>query len=93
LGKGVPDCVVMVSRHRAMFKRRKILFVDEAGVVEEAIPVPDDVLVCDACGDPITTDSVMLLVLDESIWGAMCEKCRLKYHRDKPLLAWGELFG
>jgi len=54
------------------------------------VPIPDDVVLCDVCGDPIDPPMMMLLVLDGYVWGIICEECRRKYHHDKQLLLWNE---
>jgi len=43
-------------------------------------------IVCDVCGDPITTRYVWVLVLCNPWrpWGTLCGNCRERYHKDKP---------
>ena len=83
------DFVVVASRHR-FARNRSIKIADENGNVKHVVPIPDGVVLCDVCGDLIDTSMVMLLVLDGYVWGIICEQCRRKYHRDKPLLMWSE---
>ncbi len=58
--------------------------------VPEILAIPDGVVLCDVCGNPIFTPMIMLLVLDGYLWGIICEECRRKYHYDKQLLLWSE---
>ncbi|MEM1538472.1 MAG: hypothetical protein QXK12_07185 [Candidatus Nezhaarchaeales archaeon] len=83
------DYVVVASRYR-FAGNRSIKFTDENGNVEYVVPIPEGVVLCDVCGDPIFTPMIMLLVLDGYVWGIICEGCRRKYHYDKPLLLWNE---
>jgi len=43
-------------------------------------------IVCDACGDPILTRYVWVLVLNFPWipWGTLCQSCKERYHNDKP---------
>ena len=83
------DFVVVASRHR-FARNRSIKITDENGNVEHVVPIPDGVVLCDVCGNLIDTSMIMLLVLDGYVWGIICEECRRKYHRGKPLLMWSE---
>jgi len=49
---------------------------------ESVIPVPDDSIVCDSCNDLIDTLIISLLIINDRVWGTVCEKCRIKYHSD-----------
>lgn len=68
-----------VSRSDPMFSNRVIAVISANS--KTVIPVPDRLIVCDACNDEIKTDQINLLVLDRHVWGAICEKCRLRYHK------------
>ena len=46
------------------------------------ISVPYDLIVCDYCNKKITTPAVNLLMLGGSLWGTLCEECRLKGYSD-----------
>ncbi|MEM2532937.1 MAG: hypothetical protein QXK12_02755 [Candidatus Nezhaarchaeales archaeon] len=39
--------MVMVRRHKGIFKGRSITFTDGEGNMEYAIPVPDEIVLCD----------------------------------------------
>jgi hypothetical protein len=41
-------------------------------------------IVCDACNTPIMEETVRVLILDLSPWGALCATCKEKYHRGLP---------
>ena len=44
------------------------------------LPIPDDLIVCDACNTMIEGKTVNLLVLDGHVWGTVCGDCKAKYH-------------
>ena len=73
-----------VSRNDPMFQNRVIAVISANS--KTAIPVPDQLIVCDGCNDEIKTDQISLLVLDSHVWGAICEKCRRNYHKKLPII-------
>ena len=77
------DHIRRVSRNDPMFKDRSIIV--RSAHSKTVIPVPDQVILCDACNDEIKTDTVNLLVIDGGVWGTVCEGCRLRYHKGLPI--------
>jgi len=83
--------IKVVPRTHPMFRGRAytISGIDETGRIHEVsrISIPDTAIVCDSCNEPITTDKVNLLMLNEkNAWGAICEKCRKEYHSKLPIV-------
>jgi len=54
---------------------------DEAEAVHK---VESSGIVCDGCGSPIPYPYVWVLVIGGWPSGVQCEKCRERYHKDKP---------
>ena len=81
--RGLKNYILRESRNSPRFKNRTIIVSGGSEVV--TIPVPNEIILCDACNDEIQTEKVNLLVVDGSIWGAICEGCRLKHHRNLPI--------
>ena len=78
------DHILRISRNSPCFKNRAIVVGFGGGEVVK-IPVPDEIILCDACNDQIQTEQVNLLVVGGGIWGAICEGCRLEYHSKLPI--------
>jgi formylmethanofuran dehydrogenase subunit E len=59
---------------------------DEVDGNDPVNPVKHSEILCDACGEPITSEYVWTLILCRPwrCWGVVCEECRRKYHADKP---------
>lgn len=75
--------ILRVSRNSPRFRNRAIIVAGGGEVVK--IPVPDQIILCDACNDEIQTEQVNLLVIDGGVWGAICEGCRVEYHSELPI--------
>ena len=81
--RSLKNYILRESRNSPRFKNRTITVVGGGSVVK--IPVPDEIILCDACNDQIQTEQVNLLVVDGGVWGAICEGCRLEYHSKLPI--------
>lgn len=78
----------IVGRNDPMFKDRVwnvFNFGDDKGI---EIPMPDGLICCDICGEKIEDRAINLLRQrvgeDEIGLGAVCRKCKERYHSDVP---------
>ena len=80
--------ILQVSRDSPRWRNRNIFVIGQKRNITEisAIPVPNGLIICDACNDEIKTPKVNILVVNGSEWGTVCEGCRASHHSKLPII-------